>query len=156
MSATIKGVMQKSVKVWAKGFYTFADSTVKIEMPNESGGVDIYLYDGYNQSTYWYNSTSGQTSELQYQSQNSLIAEADFLNQLNPDILGTQMLDGKECLVVSYPDGDITVKMWIWKDWGFPVRKEITSPGGTNVFEYKNITFDTVSDDVFKVPESGN
>lgn len=156
MSASIKGIQQKSVKVWAKGFYTYADSTVMIEMPNELGGVDIYLYDGYNQSSYLYNSTTEQTSELQYQSQNTLIAEADFLNQLNPTILGTQMLDGKECLMVSYPDGDITVKMWIWKDWGFPLRKEIISPTGTNVFEYKNITFDSVSDDVFKLPQSSS
>ncbi|NLL90543.1 MAG: hypothetical protein GX226_05535 [Dehalococcoidales bacterium] len=48
------------------------------------------------------------------------------------------------------------LKKFIRKDWRFPVRKGISSSGGINFFEHKNITFDTVSDDIFKVHEGSN
>lgn len=67
------------------------------------------------------------------------------------DVLDTQTMDGKECLVVEYSQAGATIKCWIWKEHGFPVRVETTTAEGTTTIEYKNIDFSDIPDSVFEV-----
>ncbi len=69
----------------------------------------------------------------------------------NPTIIGTATMDGKECLVVEYSQGGATVKIWIWKQHGFPVRTETTTAEGTMVVEFKDIDFSDIPDSMFEV-----
>ena len=67
------------------------------------------------------------------------------------NVIGTQTMDGKECLVVEYSYGGDTVKCWIWKEHGFPIRIETTTSQGTIVAVFKNISFGDIDDSLFEV-----
>ena len=68
------------------------------------------------------------------------------------NVIGTQTEDGKVCLVVEYSYGGATVKSWIWKEHGFPVRVETTTAEGKTVIVYKNIDFGDIDDSMFELP----
>jgi len=70
----------------------------------------------------------------------------------NPTIIGTDTVDGKVCLVVEYSYGGATVKSWIWKEHGFPIRMETTTSEGTIVVVFKNIDFGDINDNLFELP----
>jgi len=70
----------------------------------------------------------------------------------SPTIIGTETMDGKVCLVVEYSYGGATVKSWIWKEHGFPVRMETTTPEGKTVIVYRDIDFSDIPDSMFELP----
>jgi outer membrane lipoprotein-sorting protein len=77
----------------------------------------------------------------------------DLLNH-DPTIVGTEYIDGKECTVIAFTSDDMSIKLWIWTDTGFPIRTEGTAPDGTqSIMEYKNIDFSDIPDSVFEIPE---
>jgi outer membrane lipoprotein-sorting protein len=43
--------------------------------------------------------------------------------------------------------------MWIWEQYGFPIRVEMTTTEGTVIVEYKNIEFTDIPDIMFELPE---
>ncbi|MBN1693388.1 MAG: hypothetical protein JW845_07530 [Dehalococcoidales bacterium] len=78
---------------------------------------------------------------------------ADVLDN-HPVIAGTEDYDGKECLVVEFTSDEMSIKLWVWVDTGFPIRTEGTTPDGTlTVMEYTNISFANIPDSVFEIPE---
>jgi hypothetical protein len=78
--------------------------------------------------------------------------EATNITSKSPVISGTETIDGKTCLVITYSDAGATVKSWIWKDKGLPVRSEVTAKDGTIVTEFKNFDFSTLDDSLFELP----
>jgi hypothetical protein len=72
--------------------------------------------------------------------------------QYNPQITGTETIDGKSCTVMTWTTGTDTMKEWIWTDKGFPVKMEMTTSQGTSTIEYKNIDFSNIPDSKFEVP----
>jgi outer membrane lipoprotein-sorting protein len=73
---------------------------------------------------------------------------------LNSDarITGAETIDGKVCSVVEYTSDQGSVKAWIWKDKGLPVRIETTSSTGKTVIEYKNMDLSDIPDSMFELP----
>jgi len=72
----------------------------------------------------------------------------------DPNVVGTETIDGKVCAVVAYEmPGEGSVKMWIWKDKGFPLKMEMTANGQTTTIEYKNISFSDIPDSAFELPD---
>jgi hypothetical protein len=61
-------------------------------------------------------------------------------------------VDGKDCLVVEFIDGEITLKAWLWKEKRFLVRLDIISPEHTTTIAFKNIDFGDIPDSVFELP----
>jgi outer membrane lipoprotein-sorting protein len=55
-------------------------------------------------------------------------------------------------MVIQYTVEGATIKMWIWKQYGFPIKVETTSSRGTYIIEYRNVVFNSVTDDVFVLP----
>jgi hypothetical protein len=80
------------------------------------------------------------------------IPDAQSIPDYEYEILGTEILDGKECLVVEYTTEQATVKMWIWKEHGFPIRAEMTTSSGTTVAEATNLEFGDIDDSMFELP----
>jgi outer membrane lipoprotein-sorting protein len=82
--------------------------------------------------------------------------QAQSIADYDYNVVGTETIDGKACLVVEYTysqaEESLTVKEWIWKERGFPVRMETTTSEGTVTAEYKNIEFVDISDDMFQLP----
>ena len=77
---------------------------------------------------------------------------ADKLKQYSPTIAGTETIDGKSCMVVQYTTGQGETRMWVWEQYGFPIRIENTGIEGTEVIELKNISFSPIPDSEFEMP----
>ena len=71
----------------------------------------------------------------------------------DPTVIGTETYDGKECLVVEYSIDGVQTKMWLWKQYGFPVKVVTTTADATITVEYKNMDFGPIPDSVFELPE---
>ncbi len=82
----------------------------------------------------------------------SPIEGSESIEGYDPTIVGTEVYDGKECLVVEYTVEGVHTKMWLWKQYGFPVKVVSTSPEGTVTIEYKNIDFSPIPDSAFELP----
>ena len=91
-------------------------------------------------------------SEVQETVGESMLEQSGSIEKYNPINLGTEILNGKSCLVVEHAIEAEKAKMWIWKEYGFPIRTEITTPKGMIVTEIKNIKFGDILDSVFELP----
>jgi len=87
------------------------------------------------------------------QAAKSAVEEAQAITNYNPHIIGTETRDGKVCLVAEYTVEQVTAKMWIWKEHGFPIRIETTTTEGKTIIEFKNIEFADILDRMFELPE---
>jgi len=86
------------------------------------------------------------------QPETTALTETQSIPDYDYTELGTETMDGKVCLVVEYSYGGVTAKMWIWKQYGFPIRVETTTAEGTTVVEYRNIDFGDIPDNMFQIP----
>ncbi|OGO02462.1 MAG: hypothetical protein A2Y59_06505 [Chloroflexi bacterium RBG_13_52_14] len=82
----------------------------------------------------------------------SAVEETEGILDYNYEILGTETVDGKSCMVVQWTVEGITSKTWVWKDKGFPIKMETTTSEGKTTVEYKNIQFVNISDSEFELP----
>lgn len=82
----------------------------------------------------------------------SAMEEVKSIPNYNPEIVGTESIDGKVCLVVEYTVEEATTKVWIWEEHGFPIRMEMTTTAGKTTVEYKNIEFVDIPDSMFELP----
>jgi outer membrane lipoprotein-sorting protein len=78
-------------------------------------------------------------------------------------VKGTEPLDGKICTVAEYskatPQGNASGKVWLWQDYGLPLRMDTTMSGTgkdslnmTVTIEFKNYEFVDIPDSRFELP----
>jgi hypothetical protein len=111
----------------------------------------------------------------------SSIIERGFLSlKYNPNIIGEDIIDGKECVIISFVETvkmitevistvdetgipkeefktenvENEVKMWIWKDYGIPVRFETETYSGKTIEKVINISLDNISNKMFMFPKN--
>jgi outer membrane lipoprotein-sorting protein len=82
----------------------------------------------------------------------SAIEQAQSIADFDYTVIGTDTVDGKVCTVVEYSIEQASVKMWIWKEHGFPIRIETTMAEDKTITEYKNIDFADIDDSMFELP----
>ena len=145
MVMTAAGMPTQTSKVWIKG------SKMKIETVVDGEKMITVWDDDANTMKIYYES-EGMVMVMNYEEQESALDETEGIIDYNPVVLGTETYDGKVCMVVQYTIEGTVTKMWIWKQYGFPIKVEATTSDGTFVIEYKNIVFNSVSDDVFVLP----
>lgn len=80
------------------------------------------------------------------------LLSAETVEQYQPTVIGSETIDGKDCLVYEWTAEGVTVKTWVAKDTGFPVRQQVTTPEGVMTVEYTNIEFVDIPDSVFEFP----
>jgi len=90
--------------------------------------------------------------EVQENVGESPVEQSESIEKYNPTVVGSEVLDGKNCLVVEYTTETAETKMWIWKKHGFPIRTETTTDKGTTIVEIKNIEFGDIPDTMFELP----
>jgi outer membrane lipoprotein-sorting protein len=78
------------------------------------------------------------------------------IEKYKPTIVGTEKIDGKDCLVVEYNTEGTNIKSWIWKEKGFPLKMEMATTTGKTVIEYKNVEFVDIPDSMFELPAGVN
>jgi hypothetical protein len=146
MVMTYPGEPVMTMKMWIKGNKMRSETTAE-------GQTIITLLDMDAQTIYIYYPDQNMAMEMTYEPGESAMDEAQAITDYNPTILGHETLDGKVCLVVQYTAEGATVKMWLWEQYGFPIRVETTTSEGTAVVEYKNIEFGDITDTMFELPE---
>ncbi len=70
------------------------------------------------------------------------------------DIIGTESVNEKECIVVKYSDDGGEVKIWVWEEYGLPLRVEAETEQRTVTMEAKNVEFVDIPDSMFELPDN--
>ncbi|KUG02538.1 hypothetical protein ASZ90_020170 [hydrocarbon metagenome] len=87
--------------------------------------------------------------------------ETESVNPLEPmtayaedmyNVVGKETIDGKKCTVIEVTDDNAYTKMWVWEEYGFPLKMEIIADENQINYEYKNVSFDKIPDSMFEVP----
>jgi outer membrane lipoprotein-sorting protein len=92
-----------------------------------------------------------------YSEDDTPMGEAEDIMGLSPVVVGPEILDGKLCTVITYTEmqsgATVNAKIWIWNDYGLPLKAEITSGGKTSTILYENIDINpNLEDALFQVP----
>lgn len=138
-------------KVWLK------KNKMRTEMTT-GGQTIVMLLDMETKTIYQYLPSQNTAFKMQSdkntsESTLSPIEEMKSILNYNPVVKGTEMIDGKNCLVVEYKANGTEIKSWFWKEKGFPLKMEITVNGEKVVVEYKNIEFVDIPDSMFELPK---
>jgi hypothetical protein len=151
---TAGGMSQQLMyKTYYKGWNS-TNPKVRYETPPAYPG-------GYTQVTIWDSST--RTNYLWYPDQHVACQVPTGQGKDNPQgndtqiiptYQGTDTVDSKLCDVYKWTFGDSTMKEWIWKEESFPIKQEVTTSGQIATFEFQNIVFGTLSNDLFTVPSN--
>lgn len=83
----------------------------------------------------------------------------DLLNNQTITTLGNETIDGKTTLVIQYSPNksgnSTTMKMWIWKEKGIPLKARITMTKQgiitTSEYQYRNYSFSDIPDSTFTI-----
>ncbi len=78
--------------------------------------------------------------------------QSESIMKYNPVTVGTEILDGKTCLVIEYTTETEETKSWVWIEHGLLIRIESATDKGTLVAELKNIDFSDIADSMFELP----
>ena len=140
-----------TARLWVK------DGSRKLESTAE-GETMIYLLQAATQSSYIYFPGSKTGMQLdwgtaQTTAEEMLGEQLTDLETYQPTIVGEEILDGKDCLVTQWTTEGMEGKSWIWKEYGLPIRTEMTVEGETSVTELKNIQIGSIADSEFELPD---
>ncbi len=146
----------ETMKVWSTETKERMDFTIEgmksITIMDKEAQV-MYMYDP-DQNTAMRMDFSGADTSRQAQS------FTEVMEEYNPTVVGTETIDGMKCTIIEFEtvteDATVTQKMWVWKDYGFPIKVEMVSTLGgtpvTTVMEMKNIEFGPIDPSVFELP----
>ena len=136
-----------TTRTWLKG------KKMKTETTSE-GETVINIIDLDAQTSITYMPEQGLAIEFDFADAPEPATETtEDIEQYDPTIIGIEVIDGHECTVIEYTVEGSSIKMWIEKAHGFPIRIETTTSEGTMIMEYKNIDFSAISDNEFELPE---
>lgn len=143
MVTTIPGQASMTIKYWMKGD--------KMRMEMADMGI-ITLMDMGERTMYYYTPATNTAMKMTYDDSQVPDEPGDILDYY-PDIVGTEIFDGKECTVIEYGHAGESIKAWIWNETGFPVKMEVTSGGVTTTVVWRNFDFSNIPDSIFELPE---
>lgn len=138
------------MKVWVKGNKTRSEMTAE-------GQTAVIIMDWDAQVGYFYDPSQNMATKVDLSGQQQVGAIATMsatewakLILASPEsvVVGSETVDGKDCLVVESAAEGGKGKAWIWKEYGFPIRMDF--PG--TLIEWKNIEFVSIPDEMFKLP----
>lgn len=147
MVTTTPGQASVTMKYWMKG------SKYRMDMEDVEGvGTMTEWVFMDEQTAYAYMPIMNVVYRMVYDT--SIVPDSPTsMLDYTPTIIGQEVLDGKNCVIVQYTQAGGTVKAWIWVDTGFPVKMETTSSGVTTTIIFRNFSFNDVSDSVFELPD---
>ena len=129
----------------------------KVELFSQEGTV-VNLMDMDQMVAYTYVEGQDYYTKLDFNKVgDTVIDQAESLEEYDIVLMGTEIRDGKDCLVIqydTYQDGDpVTIKMWIWKLHGLPIRSETKIDGALEiVIEWNDFEFGDIPDSIFELP----
>ena len=131
-------------KFWMKGDKHRSDDGKTLTVSN---GSVMWIYNREKNEAVRVN-FSGEKPQFDY---GTIIEE--LLKSYNIKLLGEEKIDDKECYVIEAEPkaGGAKMKMWVDKEFWYPLRIETHIEGLTTIIEYRNVTFNSgLSDDLFE------
>ena len=146
MEVTSPGAGAMTTRIWLKGLKmkteTSAEGQTIINLIDQAAGT-MYTYIPAQNTAFMVTYTQPQESPME---------SIQGIEQYQPTIVGTETIDGKVCLVAEYTVQGMSTKMWIWQEYGFPIRVVTVTDQGTTTINYTNISFDNIPDSEFELP----
>ncbi len=141
------------------------ESTMWVEGANMrwEGSVEgqnvIYILNTAQQTAYIYMPSQNMAMKQSFATARGAVGESPSeatqgIPDQNPVVLGTEVWDGKTCLVVqgTSDQGDV-IKWWLWTSRGIPIKTELTSHTGESIVtELRNIQVGDIADSMFELP----
>jgi outer membrane lipoprotein-sorting protein len=128
----------------------------KMRMEQTTQGMaSITFIDGISKTMTVYMPAQNMAVKAPYDSaqmSQSPVEQSNSIANSNGRVTGTATVDGKLCSVVEYTGTEGSVKVWVWKDKGIPLRIETTASSGKTTVEYKNFDFSDIPDSMFVLP----
>jgi outer membrane lipoprotein-sorting protein len=146
-----------SKMVWEKG------NKMRCQLVVKGEASDIYILDSDEEVAYHYVPETNRAREVDFYLARSMAGEPitesvrtfiELYEEAAMPSTEIETIDGKVCTVLgmSVPGGVAEKKMWIWQEYGLPIREELTIPSGTSRTEMKHIKLDPIPDSMFEVP----
>ena len=136
-------------QIWLKDkkmrFKTTVDSKEIISIFDQDNNF-IYIYTPSENKAIKMSLHLGQGTEK------SIVDKAADLEQYQPEIIGTETIDNKNCLIIQYKFGGYLTKEWLWKKYGLPIKIESETPDGKVITSYENFNFNPIADNMFELP----
>jgi len=142
-----------SMKAWIKG------KKMRTEMSNTEGsGSIVSIIDSEQGVVYMYQPEQKMATKMSMSMspQGNSPSPQETMASLKPNELkytGKDTVDGKKCLVYEYVENKETSKIWLWEDYGVPLKIEATTDGKKSVMEYRNVKLDEIPASMFELPE---
>ncbi|MCX6740436.1 MAG: hypothetical protein NTZ49_04385 [Candidatus Parcubacteria bacterium] len=141
----------------SKGKYWQNKEKIRIEK-EKNGKKTISISDQENNIFYLYNPENNTADKMIL----SLGARADAtamdlaagLEKYNLEIVGKEVVDNINCLLVQYKDGAYLTRVWLWQKYGLPVKVEAETTDGKSITTYEKFNFNRIEDIMFKIPET--
>ena len=123
MIITGTGSAPMTTKIWLKGQNMKSEATME-------GQTVINIINQQTRTMYMYMPDQNMAFAMPYDptTMTSPLENAETLTQYDHESLGTETIDGKVCLVVRYTVEDTSTKMWIWQEYGFPLKTIAETP----------------------------
>jgi len=142
--------------VWEKG------NKMRCQLVVKGEASDIYILDSDEEVAYQYVPETNRAREVDFHLARTMAGEPitetvrtfiESYEEVGMQSIETETIDGKVCTVLgmSVP-GVAEKKMWIWHEYGLPIREEMTIPYGTSRTEMRNIELDPIPDSMFELP----
>lgn len=142
-----------SMKAWIKG------KKMRTEMPNTEGsGSIVSIIDSEQGVLYMYQPEQKMATKMSISmsQQDSSPSPKETMESLKPNemkYISKDTVDGKKCLVYEFQAGNKeTSKVWLWEDYGVPLKIEATTDGKKSVMEYHNVKLDEIPASMFEIP----
>jgi outer membrane lipoprotein-sorting protein len=131
----------------------------KIRMEMEAPRLrqsSIIIGDMTTRVTYQYTPSSNMAFKIQLDKTLESLTPTEAIKDIkkyNPKIVGSERIDGKDCLVVETNREGIMSRFWFWKETGIPLKGEVKTSSVTTTAEFKNIEFNIdIPDNMFELP----
>lgn len=139
-------------KMWVKA------GNMRSEMENPAGGDPILsIVNTQENAVYIYQPETKQAIVMPMEDSDvDTTSPKDYLGEADPDNMmysSKETFDGKECLVYETEYEGGKGKIWIWEEYGMPLRVETASGQDKIVAEFLNFEIGNVDDSVFQLPE---
>ena len=139
-------------KMWVKA------GNIRSEMDNPAGGQPILtIINAEEKMLYAYQPEMKQAFKMPIEdSETDTTSPKDYLNEADPGNMifsSRETFDGKECIVYETKYENGSGKIWIWEEYGVPLRVESQMGNEKMTAEFLNFEIGNIDDSVFQLPE---
>jgi len=157
--------------IWREGKGDQMKARIEVEPLAEKGKHLIEIINFSKGFWYWYTPEENEAKEIKIPeqpyktgvegSEDNFLEGSELIKNSNPRIIGKEVLNGKECLIVKTFSEGAEIKHWIWIEYGLPIRtiSPVITLGGKvdysrkNEFLRENIEVNIdIPDELFKLP----